>query len=697
MSEVDSVKAHKEDVIKEIQISKTRVNQQFFHFFDLSSLIIKPGDEIEYYFEVWDNDGVNGSKAAQSHKMVFRIPTLDEIEDKTEDANEKIKDDIKESIEAAKRLQKDIDKLNKELLNKKSISWQEKKKIQNLLDRQKEIEEKVNKLNRQNKEKTLKEQQYKNINEDIFEKLKKLEELFEKIMTDEIKKLFKELEKLLENVDKNKIRDKLEEMKLNAEDIEKQLDRNLELFKQLELEKKISDTKEKIDELKEKQKKLSEESKKGKTEKEKLTGKQEKLNKEFEKIKEDLEDIKKKNKELEDPNKLKDTKQEQENIDKEMKDSKNLLNQGRMKKASQSQKNASDEMQKLSDKLQDMQDEMAEEEMGEDIAALREILENLVQLSFDQEELMENLKKTSKNNPRYSNIIKEQQKIKEGLRMVEDSLFALSKRQMSIKPYVNKEINKINLNVEKALELLLDYQGKTGYDNTKSKAVSRQQFVMTSVNNLALLLSEALKDMQNQSNMQKSGKKKKCSKPKPGQGMGKMKSMQQLQQQLNKEIEQLKKDREKGKQKGLGHSKKSISEKLARMAAQQEAIRKMVQEFADDLKSEGNRDDGTLKKIMEDMEKTETDLVNKMISNQTLRRQKEILTRLLQSEKADRKRELDKKRKSNEAKSVYYGNPKQFLEYKRLKQKEQELLKTVPPELKPFYKQKVNEYFYKFE
>jgi hypothetical protein len=57
---------------------------------------------------------------------------------------------------------------------------------------------------------------------------------------------------------------------------------------------------------------------------------------------------------------------------------------------------------------------------------------------------------------------------------------------------------------------------------------------------------------------------------------------------------------------------------------------------------------------------------------------------------------MDDKRQSNEAKNENLSNPAEFFEYKRLKQKETELLKTVPPSLNPFYKTKVNQYFNNF-
>lgn len=110
----------------------------------------------------------------------------------------------------------------------------------------------------------------------------------------------------------------------------------------------------------------------------------------------------------------------------------------------------------------------------------------------------------------------------------------------------------------------------------------------------------------------------------------------------------------------------------------------------DKLKNKGKNPGG---QIADMMEQTEKDIVNRQITQETMRRQQEILTKLLESEKAEREREQDEQRKSNEAKNEILSNPKGFLEYKRLKEKELELLNTVPPHLTPFYKEKVNNYF----
>jgi hypothetical protein len=132
------------------------------------------------------------------------------------------------------------------------------------------------------------------------------------------------------------------------------------------------------------------------------------------------------------------------------------------------------------------------------------------------------------------------------------------------------------------------------------------------------------------------------------------------------------------------------SEQFAKMAAQQEALRRQMQQLMDKLKNKGKNPGGD---IMNMMEETEKDLVNKRLDNETMNRQQQILTRLLESEKAELEREQDEQRKSNEAKNENLSNPAQFLEYKRFKEKEMELLYTVPPSLAPYYKEKVNNYF----
>src|SRR5690606_15316424 len=126
------------------------------------------------------------------------------------------------------------------------------------------------------------------------------------------------------------------------------------------------------------------------------------------------------------------------------------------------------------------------------------------------------------------------------------------------------------------------------------------------------------------------------------------------------------------------------------MAAEQERIRRAMQELQGQMKKEGTMPGGDLPAKME---QTEMDLVNKQLTDQLIKRQQEILTRLLEAEKSMREQDLDDERKGETAKEYDQEVPKAFEEYWRLKEKEVELLKTVPPKLCPDYKKEVDEYF----
>lgn len=704
-----------------IEIKKDNITQPFYYFLNGKSLNLKLGDKIEYYFEIFDNDGVNGSKSSKTQLMQLKAPTKDELAEKTQLNNSEIKKDIEESITKTKQLQKDVNELSKKINDKKQLGYEEKKKIEDLLKKQNELKNKIEEIKQENQFNNQQQNQLNETDEALLEKQKQLEQLFENVMTPEMKKLFDELQKMMEKLDKNQVQEKLEEIKLTNKDIEKELDRNLEAFKQLELEQKMQNAIDKLDELKTKQDELTRETQKASDEKNndqknsELNKKQNELNNDFNKLKEDLKEIEKKNEQLEEPNNLAKTEELQKEISKEMENAKEQLSKNSKSSksnASQNQKNASEKMQEMKEAMEQAMQDEEEQQQEENMATLRQILENLLNLSFSQEELLKTLPKTRIDNPQYVNIPKQQSKLRDDSKIIEDSLLALSKRAPQISAIVNREISAINSNMDKTIKVLAE--------RNTSEANMRMQSAMTAVNNLALLLNESLENMQKQMKQMKNSKpgNGKCKKPgkgnNPSQGQPKpsMQSMKQLQEQLNKQMQQLKDALEKGQKPGEkpgskpgekpGNGQKpgmgnqggmgmmpGSSEQFAKMAAQQEALRRQMQQMMEKLKNKGSNPGGNLADLME---QTEKDLVNKQLTNETMKRQQDILTKLLESEKAEREREQDEKRKSNEAKNEEFSNPKQFLEYKRMKEKEMELLNTVPPNLTPYYKEKVNLY-----
>lgn len=683
--------------VQNIPINSMLSVQDFYHYFDAGSLMLDPGQRIDYYFQVFDNDGVNGPKSARSSAETYRVMTEEEIDQQIENSNSQTKNDLQELIQDSKDLLRDIDKLQQQMMQNKELSWQDKKKLEELTKQYEELKKQIDEMKQSQNQQKMMEDKYKDIPENLLKKQKELEERFNNVLSDEIKEMYEKLQKMMDQLnEKNNKEDAkkaVEDVKTNTEELNKTLDQQLELFKQLEFEKKYNDIIDKAKKMADEEKALSKQTEQKAIDKEELLKKQQNIENQYNELKQELKDLEKLNKELDDPNKLMDTKALQQQIEQDLKDSKDALNKNNRSKAAGSQQDAGEKMEEMAEKMEQNMLENEEENLEEDIESLRQILDNLVQISFNQENNMERLRPLNQHSSQITDIARAQHNIRENMKLVADSLDALAHRQSSVKPFINEEVAKINSYLDASVASLKD--GKV------QNALSQQQFAMTSMNNLALMLAESMKEVKQKQNecknCQKKNKSGNGSCNNPG-GKGKTKSARELQQQLNRQMEALKRSMEQGKKEGQqGKNGQSMSEQFAKMAAQQEAIRKMMQEYEDALKSQNGVGDKSVEQMIRDMEKTEKELVNKQISSETINRQKNIETRMLESERAQMQREQDEKRESNEGRDIINPNPPKEWNVDKKSQQQTEMLKSIPPSLNYYYKEKVNQYFYNIE
>ena len=674
----DSAQARGKFTSKPVEFNAAYNQSPFYYMWDIEEVNLKLGESLEYYFEVWDNDKVNGAKSARTQLIKVKAPTKEELKKNQEEKSESIKDKLEKNIKDAEKLKEEIKKMTESILNKKNMDWQDKKKMKDLLSKQKQLNEQNKEIQKKSQEKNKEEQKFNESNPELEKKQEKLEKLMEELKNEELEKMMEKIEKMMEKMDKTKLQKSLEEMDEENMDMKKEMERTLEMFKQMEMDEKLDEFAEEMEKLAEKQEELAD-----KKEDENTAEEQEKLNEEFKKAEEKLEELKEKNEDLDKKKDLNELEEEKEGAKEDMEESKESLEKSEKQDAQKSQKGAAKKMKAAAAKAKSMKSGSAES-AEENMEDLRALLENLITLSFDQEEVLSDLKITSSNDPKYVKLGQKQVKLKDDAKMIEDSLFALSKRIEQIAPVVNKEMNKINDGIKLSL-------GHIGERNTRG-ATQNQQLAMTSINNLALMLDEALKQMQEQASAEKKPGSGVCnnpggSKPKPGLLPG----MKKAKGDAGKTLDKLKgKLGEKGKAKpGEGKN----SKELARMAAEQSMLRKAINDMSQELNKDGSGLGNELKKIEKELEKFEEDIVNDKIDKQTVKRQQDILTRLLKSEKALREREFDEKRESNSVKIPKFSNPNEFLEYKRKKELELEQLKTIPPSLTPYYKNRVNDYF----
>lgn len=157
------------------------------------------------------------------------------------------------------------------------------------------------------------------------------------------------------------------------------------------------------------------------------------------------------------------------------------------------------------------------------------------------------------------------------------------------------------------------------------------------------------------------------------------------QEKMSDELQEMMKNSREGR----GNSARDFAE----AAAQQAALRKALEEMQQKQQEEGQGISDQLQKIIDEMDKQEIDLVNKRLDNEMLMRQQDILTRLLEAEKAQKEREFDNERKSEEGVDSKRELPPSLQEYLKERKAQMDQYKYVSPELRPHYKRLVDDYY----
>ncbi|SEP27297.1 hypothetical protein SAMN05444671_3263 [Flavobacterium sp. CF108] len=475
---------------------KQAVFDQFVFNFP-SNLPVQEGVSYEYYFEVFDNDALHGFKSTKSSTFSDRVSTTDEIQDaELQQQNANI-NSLSKSLKNQEKQFSEMDKLKNTGKEKDNLEFKDQQKVNDFIKRQKQQDEmmkqfaekmnkNLDKYNTDKKDKTA---------EDLQKRLDNAEKDLEKNQ-----KLMDELKNLNDKLNSEELFDKMEKFKQISKNQSRNLEQLVELTKRFYVEKKAEQVAEKLNKLAEKQEQLS--NKDAENTKEK----QDDINKSFDKIQEDLKDLKDENNSLKSPLDIPKDASKEKDVENDLNKASEELNKKNTSSAKPKQKSASKKMKSMAEQMSSSMEGGEQEQLEEDVAMLRQILDNLLAFSLSQEDVMKQFKSMKLGSSAYTKNIKIQQNLKQQFRHVDDSLFAMSLRNPKIAEDVTKEIGNVQYNMDKAIEVLTDVQ--------IPKGVSHQQYAVSSANKLADFLSDLLNNMQMQ--MSKPG----MGKPKPGDGQG---------------------------------------------------------------------------------------------------------------------------------------------------------------------------------
>lgn len=681
-----------------LELEASARSQSFFANWSLDTLDLNSGSTLEVFVSVSDNDGINGSKESRSSTFILKVPSDSEIDALISEKQSGVEDQLDNTEKQAEDIAKRLEEIEERLKSEQKVDWQEKKLINDVIEDREKLSKEIEKLKKQHEDLLKSSNRFQKQSSQLQDKNQKMQELLDQLMDEETRKLYEKLKELMkENPSSDEISQELSDLKKSEQNLERDLERALELFKRLKMESVLEQNLQKLDTLGTKQENASQNPSDQES--------QEKINEEFDDFRKKMDEVQELNQELKRPEAMEDFELEERQIAKELREIMEQMKQENQeqsegggqseqneqgeeegekqenkqqqqqnsKSTQQKQKNAAQKMKSLSQKLMNMQGGMQMEMMQANLDQLRDILDNLVKLSFNQEEIMLEMREVSQSDPRFLELSQNQLKLKDDAKVIQDSLLSLAEKVVQISSFITREVGSINDNIDESIEYLKD--------RNRNRALSSQQFAMTSINNLALLLDDTMQQMQ-MSMSEAMGNSSSGEKKQP-QGLP---DLQELQNQLGEKINELK---------GSGKSGRELSEELARLAAEQEMIRRQMEMMkeAQDGKPGGGLGGDELKRAIDMMEQNEVDLVNKRLTKQLINRQKQIMTRMLEAEKAQRNQEMDEEREAQKPSVISREIPPGFEKYLELKKKEIELLKTIPLELNPFYKKEVNDYF----
>ncbi len=684
---------------KKIEIANTNYDEFSYQF--PSGLKLIEGNSYEFFFRVYDNDVLHGYKNSKTKTFSYNKLTLEEKEKEQLLQQNNTIDNIDKTLDKLKEQNKTFEEISKTQKEKKNLSFNDKKKLQDFLKRQKQQEQLMQKFGDELK-KNLEEFE-KNKTDDPYKKALKerLERNEKKLKQNE--KLLEELEKIQDKINKEELFDKLEKLGKKNKSSQKNLEQLLELTKRYYVNKKLEKLASELNKLAEEQEQLSKDNNEDNTKE-----KQDKLNNKFEDYQKELEELKKDNENLKKPIPIEDQKSEEESVKKDQQKASEELEKGDKNAAQKKQKSAADKMKQMGEQMQSMMQSGGEEQEQEDIEMLRQILDNLVEFSKSQETLMKNFKSIEPNHPTYANRLKRQSVLRENFRHVDDSLYALALRNPKISEDVTEKLTDIEFNIDKSLERLSE--------NMISQGTSSQRYTITGANDLAYMLSQALNNM----NISMSAS---SSSGKPNQSRGfQLPDIIKQQESLGEQMKEGLKKSKDGKPKdgeGNKEGEKSNESKEGKQGGKKEGGEKNGDGEGDDFNEELN---GQLfeiykkqqelrnalenklienglnpdeKRILNEMKDVEDELLNKGFNEQTLSRLINLKHQLLKLEEATLKQGEKEERESKNSNVDFENNSNDLKEKIRQYFNATEILNRQTLPLRSNYKIKVQEYFNK--
>ena len=665
----------------DIALDKKNREQQVDYVWNLTQLKPAVNDVYSFYLEIFDNDNVTGPKSARTQIINVRVPSLDEILSEADKTQDNIQDEMKETLKEAEELKKELEKIDSDLKqDKQQITWEEKEKIEQALDKFEKLQEKMENSGEQLKQMQNELQQNNLLSEETLQKYMELQKLMDQLTSDEFKQAMQKMQDTLQKMNRNQAQDNMDQMKMDEERFKKSIERTMNLLKRIQVEQKMDEMIKRTENLEQKQNDLNEQTEQSdqnnQRQSDELSKKQDEVSKELDRLQEKMKELSEKMKELKDmPN------EEMEKLQEEFENQKNEemsdevskdLKQNQKQKAGQNQQKLSKNMKQMKDSMKQMQQMMQQENQMQTFTDMMRILDNIIELSKQQEELKNKLQNVDPNSSQFEQNLQKQNEIKKNLNKVAEQMGDLSQKTFAISPEMGKALGDANQQMNQSMQSM---QNRNGNMATLSQAEA-----MMHLNEAASMMKSSLESM-----MQ------------GGSGEGGMMSLMQQLQKMSGQQMSLNNMTQMLQQMQQGRLSPEQQGQMQRLAQQQQMIQKSLEQLNKEAKQSGNskKIPTDLEKIVDQMKEVVTDMNTEKLSDELVQKQERILSKLLDAQKSINERDFEKDRKSDIGKNITRNSPAVLnLSDQQGKQKlKDELNKAVQEGYNKDYEELIRKYY----
>lgn len=591
------------------------------YLWDLKSLDLFPGDIVTYWAEIYDN--APKPQKASSSRFRARFPSIEEIYAEIEQKEQQKKNELTSSLEESQKLQERFEEKRREMLKNPELKWQDKQELQSILEKQEELSQQVENIAENYNDLINKMQANSTLSQDTLQKMMKIQELMQEIATDEMMQAMRKLEENMQNVSAEALKKAMEDFKFSMEDFAKKIEQTLALLESIKNEQAVQKALQISEEMEKMQKALHDKSMDSAQDSQKLAQDQQQIQEKYDTLEQELNKLKEMLAKDPDASKqldelMQDMKQSQTKQD--MQKSQQSLQQNQRSQAQQSQSEAMEKMRRFSLKLSQMKESMssgAQAAIGQAIElAIRELL-----IFSKQHELT---KARYENNP-YP-IVPELIAAYEGVQISLNKLFSEPQVSMMIPPKFFIDLTDTNKGYR-------DIFGMLGQSFTPS---IRKQLdsIQTGLN---LMVYDLMLAMQNSSSGGGSG--------------GGMQSMMQMLEQMGQEqmaMNMLTEQLMMQMQAQGGSSDSAMRDQIGKLASDQERLAENLKRAMQN-NPEAQKQGNALKQIIEEAEAVARQLRQNQFNPDLMKRQENILSRLLDAQRSINKRDTSERRKAEQA------------------------------------------------